>query len=92
MGREDYIKELNELIEILIEKPMGSDINTILSIHKNLPTLNSFTRSKNPLRIGVNVYKSTITVWLEEIERFIFRKAISLEGQIRFSASPKQWV
>jgi len=92
MGREDLIVELDELIEDLIEKPMGSDINTILAVHKNLPTINSFTRSKNPLRMGENVYKHTITIWLQEVETFIFRSAISLESSIRFTATARQWI
>lgn len=92
MERDDLVKELDDMIETLIEKPMGSDIDTILNVHKNLPTLNSFTRSRNPLHLGENIYKSTITRWLNEIETFIFKTAMSLEGDINFTLSGKQWV
>ena len=92
MERQDLVDELNNMIEVLIEKPMGSDIDTILNVHKNLPTLNSFTRSRNPLHMGENIYKSTITRWLNEIETYIFKTAMSLEDQINFTLSGKQWV
>jgi hypothetical protein len=92
MNQPELIKELDEMVEYLIEKPMGSDINTILLIHKNLPTMNSFTRSRNPLHTGENIYKSTITMWLQKVEDFIYQKAISLEGQIHFGITAKQWI
>lgn len=92
MDRDDLVKELYDMIETLIEKPMGSDIDTVLNVHKNLPTLNSFTRSRNPLHLGENIYKSTITRWLTEIETFIFRTAMSLEEQITFTTPARQFV
>lgn len=92
MGREDLVKEMNQKIKGDIEDIMGTTIELVLYVHKNLPFLNAFTRSKNPLYADMNIYKYTITAWLNEIETFIFQQAIGLEGEIRFTISARQWI
>lgn len=92
LNRKDLIQELDYMLKEMIEKPMGTSIQNVLLVHRNLPTMNSFTRSKNPLYNQENVYKYTIQKWLDDIEMWIFQKAIELEPQIRFSAQPKQYV
>ena len=92
MGREDLVKEMNYQIKSKIEDIMGTNIELVLYVHKNLPFLNAFTRSKNPLYADMNIYKYTITAWLNEIEQWIFRQAIELEGEIRFTISARQWI
>ena len=92
MRRTDLIEELNQLIEKKIEKTMGTSINQIFIAYKNLPSLNSFTRSKNPLYADINIYKYTIEQWLDEIEEFVFQKAITLEEDIRFTLPSRQFI
>jgi len=92
LGRGELPEQLDFIIHEKIEKPMGSNIHHILLVYKNLPTLNSFTRSKNPMYAGTNVYKYTIQGWLDEIEQWIFQSVVELEEGIRFSAPPKFWV
>lgn len=92
MERFDLALDLDFLIEEKIEKIMGTDAQTILLVFKNLPTHNSFTRSRNPIYEGMNVYKFTIEKWLDEIEGWIMKKVIALEGQIRFSTPARQFI
>ena len=92
MGREDLVKEMEYQIKSRIEDIMGTNIELILYVHKNLPFLNAFTRSKNPLYADINIYKYTITAWLNEIEVWIFQKAIDLEGEIRFTLPSRQFI
>jgi hypothetical protein len=92
MGREDLVTEMNYQIKTRIEDIMGTSIEMVLYVHKNLPFLNAFTRSRNPLYSDMNIYKYTITAWLNEIETFIFQQAIELEGEIRFTISARQWI
>jgi hypothetical protein len=92
MEREDLVKELDLLIKRNIEDVMGTSIELVLYVHKNLPFLNAFTRSKNPLYSDVNIYKYTITGWLDEIEEWIFQQAIELEGEIRFTTPARQFI
>jgi hypothetical protein len=92
MGREDLVEELDKMIKEKIEDIMGADIEMVLYVYKNLPFINAFTRSKNPLYADIDIYKYTITSWLNEIERFIFQQAVTLEGQIRFSLPSRQFI
>ena len=92
MDREDLVKEMNEQIKTRIEEVMGTSIELVLYVHKNLPFLNAFTRSKNPLYSDINIYKYTITNWLTEIEQWIFQNVIELEGEIRFTLPSRQFI
>lgn len=92
MDREDLVNEMNKQIKERIEDIMGTSIELILYTHKNLPFVNAFTRSKNPLYADINIFKYTITSWLNEIETFIFQNAIELEGQIRFQTPARQFI
>jgi hypothetical protein len=92
MGREDLVKKLDLLIKIRIEEVMGTSIELVLHVHKNLPFLNAFTRSKNPLYADINIYKYTLTAWLNEIEQWIFQQAIELEEEIRFTTPARQFI
>ena len=92
MNHPELVNDLNYIIKMKIETVMSCPINLVLITYKNLPTLNSFTRSKNPLYANLNIYKYTIQSWLDEIENWIFQKAQSLEGEIRFTMQPKQFI
>lgn len=92
MQQTKLIDELNQLVEDKIEKIMGTSINNIFLAYKNLPYLNSFTRSKNPLYADINIYKYTIEQWFDEIEDWIFQKAITLEADIRFTTPARQFI
>ena len=92
MGRADLVDEMEAMIKREIEQVMGSSIELILYVYKNLPYLNSFTRSKNPLYADIDIYKYTLTSWLNEIEKWVFQQAVMLEPQIRFSSRTQQWV
>lgn len=92
MNREDLVEQLNYIIYEKIERIMSADINHILFTYKNLPFLNSFTRSKNPVYAEMNIYKYTIKTWLEQIETWVFQKVIELEGEIRFTIPAKQFI
>ena len=92
MKREDLIEELNKLISLKIEKPMGATINIVLFVFKNLPYLNSFTKSRITGKQEEYIYKHTLERWLDEIEAWIFKEVTTLEEQIIFSSPPKQWV
>lgn len=90
LSRYDLLEKLNFIIEEKIEKIMHSPISNVLHTYKNLPYLNSFTRSRNPLYREMNIYKYTIKEWLESIEAWIFEMVITLEGQIRFTTPAQQ--
>jgi hypothetical protein len=92
MEKEEYIAELDKKIKDVLEERVGVDINTILLVYKNLPYLNSYTKSKREAEREEYIYKYTIENWLDEIEVWIFRKAITLEKHIRFTIAPKQHV
>ncbi len=92
MKRPDLLEDLNFIIKERIEKIMGTPISQILITYKNLPYLNSFTRSKNPLYTGQNIYKYTLQEWLDDIETWIFQKAMELEGEIRFTTVARQFI
>lgn len=89
MGRADLVAKLNDLIHEKIERPMGSTYQAVLYVYKNLPTLNSFTKSKNPDFPEEYVYKYTIKGWLDEIEAWIFDTLVTLEPLIKFRDSQK---
>jgi len=84
MGHLDLIEELNALIRTTIEEPMGSDWNVILFTYRNLPALNSFTKSRNPDYPVEYVRKYEIKIWLDKIESWIFQKLVGMETDIRF--------
>jgi len=92
MDKPELSKQLDFMIREKLEKPMGTDIQSILIVYKNLPTHNSFTRSRNPVYDGMNIYKFTIEKWLDEIEGWLFQKVIELENQIRFTTPSRQFV
>lgn len=92
MQRPDLAEDLDYIIKEKIEKVMGCDIQHVLITYKNLPTLNSFTRSKNPLYANGNIYKYTMQKWLDEIEEWCFRNIFDLEKQIRFTTPARQFV
>jgi len=92
MDRADLVKEMEKMIKDRIEDIMGTSIELILYVHKNLPFLNAFTRSKNPLYADINIYKYTITAWLNEVEQWVFQQAIELEGEIRFTTPARQFI
>jgi len=92
MDKEDLVKEMDAMIKNRIEDVMGTSIELVLYVHKNLPFLNAFTRSKNPLYSDINIYKYTITDWLNEIQNWIFQQAMELEGQIRFTTVARQFI
>lgn len=84
MGRLDLINDLDHLIKKTIEEPMGSDWNVILFTYRNLPALNSFTKSRNPDYPAEYVRKYEIKIWLDRIESWIFEKLVGMETDIRF--------
>jgi len=92
MKRLDLVKEMDKIISKNIEKKLGSNINHVLFVYKNLPYLNSFTRPRIDGLSDKRVYKYMIEEWLDEIEKWIFKKCIELEKNIRFSTPPKQWI
>lgn len=92
MNRPDLVEDLDFIINEKIEKVMGTNIQNILHTYKNLPYLNSFTRSRQAQYSKINIYKYTIQSWLDAIEEWIFRQVVSLEGQIRFTTPARQFV
>jgi hypothetical protein len=92
MNRPDLADDLDYIIKEKIEKVMGTEISNILLTYKNLPTLNSFTRSKQHQYSRINIYKYTIQTWLDEIETWIFKTIMSLEEQIRFTTVARQFI
>jgi hypothetical protein len=92
MGRPDLVEDLEFMIREKLEKIMGVEINQFLLVYKNLPYLNSFTRSRNPIYSGINIYKFTMEKWLDEIEAWIFMNVIELEQDIRFTTPSRQYV
>ena len=89
MKKTSYIIELKELIRVKIEEPMGSPLQSVLWVYKNLPTLNSFTKSKNPEYRNDYVYKYELKMWLDEIQAWLFDKLVDLEPEIRFKDAQK---
>jgi len=89
MGRLDLIEELDLLIEDKIEKPMGANIQLVLYTYKNLPALNSITKSNNIDYEYEYVRKIDIKKMLDEVEEWLFQKVTEFEGKIRFRESQK---
>lgn len=92
MKRPDLSKELDEIIEEKIEKKIGMNINHLLMLYKHMKRIKSFTKCRNPDEEEKRVYKFEIKIMLDEIESWIFQKAITLEKQIRFSSTPRQHI
>jgi hypothetical protein len=90
MGRMDLKEQLETFIKDNVEKKIGREIDDILMVYKNLPYLNSFTRSHVPGVEAKNIYKQEITRWLDQVETYIFSKAFELESEIIFSMRPEQ--
>lgn len=89
LQRGDLIEELESLIKDKVEDRMGSSWHMVLFTYKNLPALNSITKSKNPDYPHEYVRKYELRQWLDDIELFIFRKLVELEKSIRFKDSQK---
>lgn len=89
MNRYDLITQLDTLIKTKVEEPMGANIAAVLWVYKNLPSLNSFTKSNNPDYPGEYVRKYELKTWLDEVEGFVFDKLVELEPSIRFKDSQK---
>lgn len=92
VNREDLVRDLDLIIHHKIEKVMGVSIHNLLLTYKNLPYLNSFTRSKNSQYASLNIYKYTIMGWLDEIEQWVFKRCVEIEPNIRFNAPPIKYV
>lgn len=84
MNEEQLIKELDYIIADRLESPMGNTWEVILFTYKNLPALNSFTKSNNPNYGSEYVRKYELKRILGEIEDWIFKKLVLLEPNIRF--------
>ena len=89
MKRVDLIIELDRLIEEKVESPMGSPLSAVLWVYKNLPALNSFTKSNNLDYVNEYVRKYELKTWLDEVEGWVFDRLVELEPQIRFKDTQK---
>ncbi len=89
MNRKELIVELDALIKETLEVRMGTNFQMILYTYKNLPALNSFTKSRNNEYPFEYVRKYELQEWLDEVERFIFDKLVEMESDIRFRDSQK---
>jgi len=85
MGHQEFIDELDRLIKIEIEDKMGAKIQFVLMVYENLPFLNSFTKSRNPMYENMYIYKYTIREWLTNIEDWIYERLAECEPEIRFT-------
>jgi len=92
MRRPELVEQMNDMIRKELEIKLGADIRNILLTYKNLPALNSFTRSRVAGKEHEYVYKHDLQKWLDSIEEWIFQRALELEPMIRFSIPPKQWI
>lgn len=84
MIRGDLVEELSSMIKIEIEDPMGSSWEAVLFTYRNLPALNSFTKSLNPEYPNEYVRKYELKMKLDKIERWIFQQLVGMEQNIRF--------
>jgi len=89
MNRIDLIMELDYKIKEGVEDKLGTNINLALWVYKNLPALNSMTRSRNPAYKTEYVYKLEIKMWLDNIESWIFGQLVEFEPTIRFREAQK---
>lgn len=67
---------------------MGADLDTVQMIYKNMPYLNSFTRTNSEYidEMGMRVYKYEIKRRFEQIMEWGYVQLVSLESDIRFRA------
>jgi hypothetical protein len=88
LGRNDLIRQLDALIKREIEDPLGCDLNRAQIIFKNMPFLNSFTRTDSQYvdELGVKIYKWQIQQRFETIMDWVYQQMVYLEGSIRFAA------
>lgn len=88
LDRYDLIEELAQLIKDKLEKPLGADVDTIQMIYKNMPYLNSFTRTQSEYvdELGSKIYKYDIKKRFEEVMDWMFTQLVQLEPSIRFRA------
>jgi hypothetical protein len=79
---------MDAMVQNLICKPMGADLDTVQMIYKNMPYLNSFTRTQSEYidELGMRVYKYEIKRRFEQIMDWMFVQLVSLESEIRFRA------
>ena len=89
LGEKDLIYELDDMIKETIEEPMGSKIQLVLYAYKNLPSLNSITKSRNPEYPHEYVTKLELKRLLDIIEDWIFDRVTEFESRIRFRDSQK---
>jgi hypothetical protein len=89
MNERQLIAELDEMIKEQIEEPMGSKIQLILYTYKNLPSLNSVTKSRNMDYPNEYVTKLELKRMLDKIETWIFDRLTEFEPRIRFRDSQK---
>ena len=92
MKREDLDKELNQKIKELVENQTGMDITHTLLVYKHMQRIKDFTKSRKIGEEETRIYKYMLQAWLDELEKWIFRTAIRIEKEIRFSTPPKQYV
>ena len=84
MRRRDIVEELDEKLKN-IESKMGTNIGYIYWVFENMPSLNAFTKSRNPKYQQGYIYKHTMAQWFQEIEDWVFENLIQIEPQIRFT-------
>jgi len=88
LERYDLIRQLDKHINELIEKPLGADLDIVQMIYKNMPYMNSFTRTHTDYTdiLGAKIYKYQIKQRFETIMDWIFIQLVQLEPRIKFKA------
>lgn len=88
LGRYDLIQQLDQRVLEEIERPLGVDLDTVQMIYKNMPYLNSYTRTQSAYidELGTKIYKYQIKKRFETIMDWIFTQLVQLEPDIRFRA------
>jgi len=88
LNRPDLIEEMDNMVKELIEKPMGANLDTVQMIYKNMPYLNSFTRTQSEYidEMGMRIYKWQIKERFEKIIDWMFIQLVALEPEIKFRA------
>jgi hypothetical protein len=92
MHRDDLVEMLDAIIYEKIEKVMGTKLQMVLLIYKNIPHTNGYTHSKNPVYKDIKIYKYTLEVWLDEIEQWCIRQVMELSLQIRWTTPARQYI
>lgn len=93
LGREDLIKEMENIISEKVCSRTGKDINEVLSDYEGM-----VLKGRKFVLSGINVesrkylMKKDLEKWLDEVEDWIMRKMTLLESHVRFTIPPKQWV